>query len=118
MSKLLTRAAALKTEHDEAILAAINKYGAKAIREAAFDGMSNKLDAFVGMVGIDPKNIGALHRATTLAFEALNLTELKEDRATAARELGRIGGRSTSPIKAAASKANGAKGGRPRAEKE
>jgi uncharacterized protein DUF2442 len=73
-------------------------------------------DATLATVAVSPGGWGLLWDAIGEDYEVEGIVTaaLGLDSSTAMRALARIGGRTKSPARAAASRANGAKGGRPR----
>jgi hypothetical protein len=68
----------------------------------------------LGMVEVSPGGIGLHWEALDVDLSVPGLLVSSLGRSERARELARLAGRTTSRAKAAAARANGAKGGRPR----
>ena len=78
----------------------------KILRADGLDLAIERLDA--------AKTMADWYAITREAADAVGETVVEQSASAAARNLGRMGGGSKSPVKSAASRANGAKGGRPR----
>jgi hypothetical protein len=101
---------------------AIESHGAKAVHLACCAADAGRKADLAALLGIEIPTLGIVHAADTAAFDRLtpaerdqDLAEANADLSSLAATLGRRGGlkggRSTSPAKAAAARANGKKGG-------
>lgn len=109
------------TEEADRIIKAIKTHGAKSVYDAAHAAYNGNSKTIKEMIG-DYKTLGIVHKADTAAFAELSAAEKAADYRQAKMELSALSaavmGSAKSEAKAASSRANGAKGGRPKKSKK